>query len=84
VIPPNATVVTPSFDTIERKLLSTKATITTIDGKSYEIEPLIIHDFSVALTSNNKDLKIKYFVSKAHNYLHSIYNEIIATEQKFK
>ena len=83
-IPPNATVATPWFNTEERKLVSTKATITTIDGKSYEVEPLIIHDFTVALTTNNKDFKIDYFISKAQNYLLAIHKEIIATEQKFK
>lgn len=84
IIPPYAKVYSPVIDRELGKPASNKAQIETIDGKTYEVEPIIVHDFVVKVESDKKLYEIKYFLITGTEYLDSIRKEIEATETKFQ
>ena len=84
VIPPHAEVVTPWIDTSTGKLGSNKATITTKEGVTTEVEPLIVHDFIVVVESKGKTYKLDKVITDCRAYAKAIIQEIDETEKKFK
>jgi len=83
VIPPYAEVTSPVIDTHLGKIVS-KAQIKTVEGDIYEVEPIVIHDFSVKVESGKKIYDIKYFLHEAFQYINAIKKEIEETERSFK
>ena len=84
VIPPHAEVVTPWIDACTGKLGSNKATITTKEGVTTQVEPLIVHDFIVVVESKGKTYKLDKVITDCRAYARAIIQEIDATEKKFK
>lgn len=82
-IPAHAEVLCPVFDTWTGKVLSYKATIRTADGQSYEVEPVVLHDFDVAVESNGKLIQINAVITQARAYMTAISDEMSEAERRF-
>lgn len=82
-IPPLAEAIGPWLDTKTGKFLSNKWEIKTVEGDIKEVEPIVIHDFSVKVESDGKIIQVECFLAKADLFVKEIGDEILATEKNF-
>lgn len=82
-IPAHATVTSPAIDSYTGRPLTHKATITTKEGISTEVEPIVVHDFIVTVVSHGKTYRLDKVISDARLYTDAILREIEETERKF-
>lgn len=82
-LPAHATFSSPLINTHTGHPVSSKGTITTIEGVTREVEALALHDFVVVVESNGKTYRLDRVISDARLYADAIRIEIESTEKKF-
>ena len=83
ILPAHATFTSPFIDTHTGRPVSSKGTITTLEGVTTEIEALSLHDFIVVVESDRKTYKLNHVITDARSYSEAIRSEIEATEKRF-
>lgn len=82
-IPAHATVTFPWIDRVTGKPSSYKAVIETVDGHKTEVQPVVLHDFSVTVESDEKVYHLDHVILSAKAYLDAVKKEIITAEEQY-
>lgn len=83
VIPAHATVEFPWIETATGRPVSYKAIIKTLDGEETEVQPVVLHDFTVTVESDGKLYHLSAVIAEAHSYLAALEGECAEAERRW-